>query len=109
MNGVVALDVERAHRLIGQLDGAMDALVAEPSTELVYGQIEPLAPVDILGIPEQVVLHGLLHRHEVRGAHMDSADGVLLVERLVSAYKAHARLATSVVRHVGVLKVVCLE
>lgn len=78
MHGVVALDVKRAHRLIGQLDRPMDALVAEPPTQLVYGQIEPLAPVNLLGIPEQVVLYGLFHRHEVGGAHMDGPDGMLL-------------------------------
>lgn len=89
MHSVVAFDVERAHGLVGQLDRAMDALVAEPAPELVYGKVELLAPVGVLGVAEEVVLHGLAHRHEVGRSNMDCANGMFLVERLVGTYQPH--------------------
>lgn len=93
MDGVVALDVERPHDLVGELHGAVHALVAEPAAQLVYGEVEPLMLEDDLGVTEEVCLERLPHGHEVRSPHMYRTDGMRLVEGLVLADKVQNGIA----------------
>ena len=89
MDGVVALDVQAGHHLVRKLHGAVHALVPEAAAQLVYREVEILQLVRLLDVAEYVVLCRLQHRGEVRGPHVDRADGMLLVERLVGADEVH--------------------
>lgn len=109
MDGVVALDVERAHGVIGELDSSMHALVAEPAAQLVDGQAEPLTSIDFLDIPEQVVCTGSLIGTRLVVRTWMARIACSLSRGSLARISPIAMFATSEVKQVGFLKVVCLE
>ena len=109
VDGIVALDVEAGHNVVGELDSPLDARVPEADAQCVDGEVEPFHSHDFRSAPEEVALHGYIHRHEVGDAHVDRPQGVILVEGLVGAQKPHGEIGDVPCKACRTRTVVCLE
>lgn len=89
MDGVVALDVEARHDLVGELDRTLDAGVAEAPPQRVDSEVQPFKALRLLGVPEELALRGHVHGNKVGRAHVHGPVRMLLVERLIRAQKPH--------------------
>ncbi len=89
VDGVVALDVEAGHDLVGKFGRPLDAGVAEAPPQRVDGEVQPLKALRLLGVPEELALHGHVHGNEIGHAHVHGPERMLLVDRLVRAQKPH--------------------
>lgn len=76
VDGIVTLDVEAGHDLVGKFGRPLHAGVAETLPQRVDGEVQPLKALRLLGVPEELALHGHVHGNEIGHAHVHRRSGV---------------------------------